>query len=229
MPHPLVSRSAVKQRIPYNEIWFDYYTVWPTVKRGSLLEGVSSHFAAYDDSSLANRATNSLLVHKGILLLGWHCQLTIFLQFLSEYATVALVRITGVRSNSFQVNFIEIANAAFYTIQVFLDDVMISEIHSSLTNVTVNGVDPINNVYKVQVAYNIQHLQSDFSPYVSTSKKSSTNFDANKLQSIIWMIFLSLWSQIFKRECTLFFRACFHCVKMLYCLTLNLHISILII
>ena len=49
---------------------------------------------------------------------------------------------------------------------------MINEKNSSFTNVTINEVDPIANVYQAQEAYNIQQLQSDFSPFVSISKNS---------------------------------------------------------
>ena len=77
--------------------------------------------------------------------------------------------ITAVESNSFQVNFAEIANATFYTVRVFFNSMLINEINSTSTNVVIDRVNPIENEYRVEVAYNTP-APSDFSASVTTSK-----------------------------------------------------------
>ena len=55
------------------------------------------------------------------------------------------MRMIGVRSNSFQVNFTDIPDALLYTIQVFFNNTFFGQTASNLTNVTITGVNPVEN------------------------------------------------------------------------------------
>ena len=86
-----------------------------------------------------------------------------------ESDTLDLVRVTGVRNTSFQVNYTAIANAT-YLIRVYKGTSLSIQTTTNLTNVTFELADPTRNTYMVEVAYMINGIQSSFSPGISTSE-----------------------------------------------------------
>ena len=79
------------------------------------------------------------------------------------------MRVTGVRSNSFQVNYTWIPDA-IYTICVFNENsTLLQESRTNLTNITFVVPDPTTNVYTVHVNYSVSGDASALSQTISTS------------------------------------------------------------
>lgn len=74
-----------------------------------------------------------------------------------------------VRSSGFNVSIGEIQQASSYTVRVYFQDSLFTEVDYPTPNVPITGVNPVENVYYVSAAFNTP-APSEFSSNRTTSK-----------------------------------------------------------